>query len=1362
MSYKELGSIIRVARTAVGLDQSDLARKMGLRQQAVSTWERGGSRPRESMLPLLADTLNLEIDVLRAVGRYEVVPTAGSGQPRLRTLPFEQLSDDAFEGFVRDLMHGLHPTWAVSRNGSRGYKQFGVDVFAIGVGDDERIGVQCKHQKNFGASDVAEAVKAVTSEANVARGLIALSRTTATPQARIAVHKHPTWELWDGEDLALRVRDLPLDKQLVLIDIYFPRSREDFLGISEPSPWVNVSEQHNGFAGTAGYDSTFPLTGRGPELARLRGLTTGSHNVVFVVGNGGIGKSRLLAEYALSEQDREVRFAPRGVVQANMFDRLPAGAPVVILDDLLEPDATLLDTIAGIRRARPDAMVVLSLRPRVVEHWCSRLDIATESAVELTVKVGDLSISDAEALARLALGENETEERIVELLARAGYDCPLIIVLGAHLYREGNVSSLDLASRDGLRKEVLKAFADSLTSDSGGALTDVLAAVAAVQPVRLEQPEFVAAIEQLAPHSRSALKAIDQLEDRGLILRRGQIVRIVPDLLGEAVLEDSLVARSGPTGFATRLASSLTGVALAQALRNVSIIDWYRRARGESQLASQLWDSLVDHALTLGNRDRIGLIDAVEPVAAIHAEQALRFARSLLENPASDEKDELSRLFGGDGLRTTDHVKRELAKLLRNASHDPAVMAECMRMLLEFGKCDDRPENQNPDHPWRLLRELGEYGLDRPLSFNERYIDVVSSWLHDGTLTDLRPSLFRFLSSLLADDFTLTRWKAQSLQFSRVPVDQDNVAPLRARVIDLAGEFLSAGPLVACAAVTLLEDALQSVRNVEAVSAETKRVFDMLEKLLADSVTHPSVRVTAYRALGWHASYGAGAHRARARQLRRSAFIDADFPVVRSIRGGIATLSDDDDDDDVEYEEGSDNGVESTAKRVSNRYRELGELESTNLRSAAERWAGTYSAAESVDHLLTLLRIEQQVADHVSWPDLLVASLVALISDFASTVLSIQAEDDPAVWATKRAALAAWFMTDESSALVEARRLMENATGALVVAQATVSNLIPSLSDGMVRLVDELIDTRDPEVSRTLLAGLRWRRPPQVDLLVHIIRVAPIDKDSAVAQAVAATLVDSASLTWGHLPQPEREIVMEKFARTPRLDDYAHGQLLSRVLLDDPAWVLNLLMARIDHSSTDTERYEALPHGLDSTLSFFKVASYAVLLRQAVEWAIDGERWRHHYFEIKNLLELLAKPVGDEVLALVLELFKSGEKDRLSIAGMLLGEASRHFVIEQRQFVADAVAIAADLPEEPRRSILHSLHSPSIYGIRSGSVGVDDPEEAALRDAARNIAAELPDGTGLRAFYEDASGMAGQRIIEDRARDLEMFDTRQW
>ena len=120
VKYSTLGTLLRKAREAAGLDQNVVARELGLGQQAISTWERGASRPRAGQLPHLSELLDLDLATVRAAGDYDA-PTTPTGQPRPGVLPFEQLSDEAFEAFVRDLYRGLHPSWEVTRNGSSGF-----------------------------------------------------------------------------------------------------------------------------------------------------------------------------------------------------------------------------------------------------------------------------------------------------------------------------------------------------------------------------------------------------------------------------------------------------------------------------------------------------------------------------------------------------------------------------------------------------------------------------------------------------------------------------------------------------------------------------------------------------------------------------------------------------------------------------------------------------------------------------------------------------------------------------------------------------------------------------------------------------------------------------------------------------------------------------------------------------------------------------------------------------------------------------------------------------------------------------------------------------------------------------------------
>ena len=73
------------------------------------------------------------------------------------------------------------------------------------------------------------------------------------------------------------------------------------------------------------------------------------------------------------------------------------------------------------------------------------LDVPELFADHVTVSIADLSLEDAESLACEALGDHATGGR-VESLARIGYDCPFLIITGAHLVRSGTLSDADLAA----------------------------------------------------------------------------------------------------------------------------------------------------------------------------------------------------------------------------------------------------------------------------------------------------------------------------------------------------------------------------------------------------------------------------------------------------------------------------------------------------------------------------------------------------------------------------------------------------------------------------------------------------------------------------------------------------------------------------------------------------------------------------------------------------------------------------------------------------------------------------------------------------------------------------------------------------
>src|SRR5688572_4150933 len=95
--YPALGQRLIQWRRAAGiLRQADFAVRVKTKQQTVSRWEGGQSRPRERQLPLIASILGVAIDELRAAAGYgakTVVTTFD--QP----FPVDALAPEVFERF---------------------------------------------------------------------------------------------------------------------------------------------------------------------------------------------------------------------------------------------------------------------------------------------------------------------------------------------------------------------------------------------------------------------------------------------------------------------------------------------------------------------------------------------------------------------------------------------------------------------------------------------------------------------------------------------------------------------------------------------------------------------------------------------------------------------------------------------------------------------------------------------------------------------------------------------------------------------------------------------------------------------------------------------------------------------------------------------------------------------------------------------------------------------------------------------------------------------------------------------------------------------------------------------------------------
>lgn len=1337
----DFGVAVREARTRLNMEQSELARLLGVGQQAVSNWERGRAKPRQATLDALAQILQLDPEVRLVGGEYERF-TAPPVTPRITCLPFDQLTDATFERFCRDLWAYRYPGASVSRNGDSGYVQHGVDV--IVRNDDLVIGVQCKRHRDFGPAAVQAAIDAVAAEAGVSRGVVALSRPLATPQARAQLKGQPSWTLEDGEDLSRAIRALPADQGLQLVDSYFPGYRTAFLGIDAPSPWLSESENEPILSGRAGYQRDFDLVGRDKELAALRDHTASKEPLIVVTGTGGSGKTRLFTELARRDVARPVVFASRASISANALELLPESA-VVVIDDAGDREGDLTSLVAGIQRVRSSAQIILGFRPHHEDRVRQALKELLWSDLP-RIDLRPLPLTAAKALAASALGSG-ADAHAVSALGRNGRDCPLLIVIGAHLILEGRLDPSNLANSDDLRSEVLNRYAASLIGpDDVRARARLLEAVAAVQPVRMDDLHFIQTLAQfLKLEDYEVPRAIDELERAGLLKRRGESVRIVPDVLGDALLQRALVTRSGRgTGFSDRLADVASGVPLRNALHNVAVAEWAaRKDTSGLDLSGALWDAISRNVLTATSNERIALAHDIEGVAGTRPESALRLAKTIIDHPAAPEESPWADLFEGDLSIGPAKVAQSLTRLIANAARLD-LMPEVMALLWSIGRCDARPQNQHPDHGLRLLQELGSFDIGKPYAATDCYVRTIGQWLADENLdaTDraallklLTPAMERGGHSQSSEGMTLT------LQGFSVPLEA--VAPIRNAVLDIASTHLRGEGKVVTEALALLE---QSLRNAEPdLDPEFERVATLLGTVISDVEVPAGIRLEAFRALGWHAKHGRGPKQQRAREVRRQLNQDLGVRLTRLLRFGFMFGDDDE-------EEGESVALASGEQRV--------------IETATDFLATYPDDDRLLDALTSVIRAELEERGQFMLPDYFVTVLSDERGTVAETIVRRAEAESPtdAAWrGLVRPAITHLLDVDERHGAVRADNLLGiDVAWSPVIAGAILNRRQAADSHEETALVRRLLKIGDEATELALLSGGRWYYQPAPTFAEDVLCNVAIDMHTAVAEAACSLLAYGRTrLTWDILSDTSKEIILRRLQQTPDISHYAVQSVLARAAIGRERQVLTLLQARIDQTQDRDNGYKPLPYHWHESPNFRTSPHYPAMMRDLAAW-ITGLSPGIGAWWAPKLFALAAGPYDDEIQQLALSLTREGSAPSVRAAEKILEEAPQEYGMQNPTFVEQILNSAQALGVNHEQRISGALYSATMYGMRSRSVGAPDAADVRRATLSREIALTFPEASPARRFYSEIAAASERNIERSIQEDEDLEDRRRW
>lgn len=1393
------GTRVRIAREALGFDQAALASALDVGQQTVSKWERDKSRPRRPLVVRLADVLDIPVRELEQAAGHLPSPDAETPvpapvRPLTRTLPVNELPEERFEDLTADLMGYRYPEGHASRFGGRGHTQDGIDVLVAGATAGHNLATaQCKRHRDFGPAMVAEAIGEATVTAD--RHYLFLSRLTASPAARKEAAKHPDWELWDGEDISRYIRSLPDDIRVRVVDTYFPGHRAAFLGIDSPGPWLDPEAYFDLASGTL-FTQDWQLVGRTSELDDLADKAYGAGPSLSVItGHGGLGKTRLLK--ALSSHQLAAGDGPRGPQSAHVVKVLPGAADVTPADlellptspgvTILVDDAHEASDLSGVVRSiwnrNGKANIVVATRPYgrdVLLQSLRRHSLLPETGAR--VELSDLDPDDAESLAREALGP-EASAGTVARLAALTTDSPITTVVGGSLIRRGQLDPSALEQDAGVRDAIMRGFVEALVSDplaeDPSTRRSVLEAVAAIQPFRTSDTAARDSIAAIVGQPYDKVnRHLRNLENAGVLRRRGSSLRIMPDLLGDVLLADAAYDEHDPlgTGYLARIEPLVDGPSAENLFINVSRVDWQikqRRADSHS-LTDSLWAVLASRLESADIAGRVALVELLAKVAYFQPTRALQATRWLMDHPteATPEGRAVRALLRPFSYEEVLHA---LPSAHARAALDMDSLNEAITQLWELAQTDERPTNQHPNHPLRVLCDIAEIRPGKPVAYLDAIIDMAQTWYADKAPV----SPFDVLDPLLATEGSTSRLRHHTITFEPFALDAASVRPLRARVIDLAFTELASTDLGRAArAAETIETAMRPPigtygRDVTGEERDlwTPEVMDTIARLrqvVASGGLDPAVYVAIRRCLHWHASYSTSETGPAARTVLASIPADVETSLALALHDGWGHLIRDDDDD---YE-----AIE--AKRL----------------TMFEDTVRDLTAQVPPDDVVTMIvaRLQADVAafgPRESHAGPMLDALTTARPDLAPTfVAAIRSGRASALEPWLGVVLGQYATADTNAALEAARDIL--ASGQQTLRHGVASALAGrrgrrALAPGELDLLLMLATDPDPEMRRgAVRAAQSLARSDDRASAVKLLAAVRFADSPQLAEELFMSFHRQVGITWDDFSAPQVELIRDDLVEVDDIGEHSTWTAIIAKSHTDPEWVITLLQSRGEHAETlthETYGYRALPYRPHPPLRIDKTPQFKDALTYLLTWiAGNADLWRLRDAGAE-LFAAVAGTFDPDVVNVLTAAVTDGltaspgagsaepsgqdadatQADRAMDAVIaVLAKAPRTFIWDHPEFVATALREASQRGPETLKELRGAFYGATISGVRTGTPGKPFAEDIEQRDRSTAIADTLPHGSPERQLYLDMAKAADRDI--ERALDNDLGDGRDW
>ena len=1286
--------------------------------------------------------------------------------PELLPLNDPNLPWERFEAFCEDFVSRLPGVKETHRYGGQGSFQKGVDIIAY-LDNGEKWAFQCKQKQKFAEADALKVIQQTSYRAD--RFILTLSRQ-ASSGVRNACESHLDWDVWDVVDISRKVRKLKMYSAARLVEAHFgPSWRKAFLGLHGLKSFVTPTEFFHPFSNVSAlFNHAWELVGRSDHLRQAHEFVKSQQQeVAILIGRGGIGKSKIL--HAFTETfDKEHRdlalwFAAEGVhLTLDGADDLPFEPCVVVVDDAHRRDD--LPALLALSQQRPHVTkLFLSCRPEGIGYLKSQITKGGFDSREFVVlpDVKELSREEVTELGRQALGPEFAS--LAEQLAAATWDCPLVTVVGGQLLAKRAIAPELLERDEEFRDTVLVRFRDILVGKVGDRIDPALCRslldlIAAVQPIRLDNEQTLDVEAEFLRRDRpTLLLSLDVLEEAGVLLRRGNTLRIVPDVLADHILHTANVTSQGqPTGYADRVFEKFRSLCPSEVMRNLSELDWRLRQSGDpaSDLLSSIWRNIGQGFQDSSNLGRSMLLKILEEVAVYQPERTLEIVEYAIRNPtAKPESPEWPQFY----KYTHSDVLRQLPTLLRQISYTLDYLPRCCNLLWELGRDDGRSLHSNLDHGVRVLADLGGYEIGKPFVVTQGVLDTIERLLEDPSSHDHIYSPLDIIDPMMAKTGYSVHFDRHNSVSRSFKLKYENVKSIRQRAISLVGSCLFSNDLkIRLRALASLKGALQEPHaflNMDITDEDREQWRpEQLEilTLIADLARRSEEPVTLIRireALLWHC------------RLNPSDEVkDKAEAIVSSIHGSLELrltqeLLDPFHMDDWQPREES--GDDDSSLR-------LEKIEQMR-RALVVEFLGHSEHASKAYEILTDQLQTINAAGVPPNPHAFLGILGNTDPEFAAGLCDIIVDNPNGPLASHLHPL---LINVRKWSSERARDIGQRALrGGSSTLCSGVAWSYPSqgwaddATPEDVEVIRELLDHEDTNVRRLAIKSLAALAEANPKLAIDLTKTVEVGDNVHLANELCQLFSDERGTTFRELTTDDLKAILSKFEDVQKVDDYFINTFLVKASEKDARVVIDFLLARIRKKDFEGAEYDALPIlGFQNPLVGLAAGpDREIILREirdtSVEEGSSIQYWIPQLFREASLdFESAAS------LKVLNEWIDSGNADKIESAARLIAEAQPAFVFQEVEFIVNLLERANAAGFDCHRRVASNLTSSAVSGTRSGTPGQPMSEDVAMKDQASAVKSKLDAGSPPYRFYASIVKFAETSIREDLLRDEELFE----